>query len=109
MTMTFSLTAMDFTATPALSGAAQIVVPQPSGWRECKMRTQMFFSAAGSMVLGCSTLAPKNDNSAASSNDSWRMLMTFSTRESPLVNMPPTSVQIWISDASSAAPRSDAV
>src|SRR5687767_15763876 len=50
---------------------AVISVPAPSGFHEFRMRTGMFRSTAGRIVLGCSTFAPKYASSAASANESF--------------------------------------
>jgi hypothetical protein len=54
---------------PFSAGAAPLCTRLP-GWSGAKLlrtRTGIFFSRAGWMVLGCSTLAPKKESSMASS------------------------------------------
>ena len=85
-----------------------INVPGASGLNVLRIRTGMLRAAAGWMLLGCSTFAPKYASSAASANDSDGTRRVDSTTRGSAVSMPSTSVQIWISSAPSAAPSSDA-
>ena len=54
------------TRDPVLFLTERMVVPGFSGWNELRILTVMRLVLAGSMVLGCRTLAPKYASSAAS-------------------------------------------
>src|SRR5438309_7357282 len=60
------LCAMALTAPGQTAGSAATTVPGSSGASELQMRTGIRRAVAGSIVLGCSTLAPKYASSAAS-------------------------------------------
>src|SRR2546430_6478877 len=98
------LCAIAFTPPGRTSPPAVTSVPPSRGARELQIRTGMSRSIAGWMVLGCSTLAPKYASSAASAYDKLGTVRAPGTTRGSAVSTPLTSVQIWISRASSAAP-----
>ncbi len=107
-------TVMPFLQASAVTGRrsgatpSAMCVPGASGLMVLRMRTGMFLAAAGWMDFGCSTFAPKYASSAASANERYGTSFGPSTTRGSAVSMPSTSVQIWISSASSAAPMSAA-
>jgi hypothetical protein len=60
---------------------------------------------AGAIVCGWITFAPKYASSIASLYDSESMTRAFGTRRGSADSTPSTSVQIWISAASSSEPK----
>ena len=60
---------------------------------------------AGAIVCGWITLAPKYASSIASLYDSASMTFASGTRRGSADNTPSTSVQMWISLASSSEPK----
>jgi hypothetical protein len=64
---------------------------------------------AGVIVLGCSTLAPNDASSDASSNRMRSIRRAPGTTRGSAVSIPSTSVQISIASAWRAAPSSDAL
>src|SRR6266480_3603061 len=103
------LCAMALTAPGHTAGSAPTTVPGSSGASELQMRTGICRAVAGSIVLGCRTLAPKYASSAASAYERRGMGRAPGTTRGSAVRTPLTSVQIWISRAASAAPTSAAV
>ena len=73
------------------------------------MHTGMPSRTAGAIVFGCSTFAPNDASSDASSNRICSMSRAPLTTRGSAVSMPSTSVQISIASACSAAPNSDAL
>ena len=104
-----ALCAMVLTVPGDASASAATTVPGSSGARESRMRTGMRRRMAGSKVLGCRTFAPKYASSDASAYDSVGTVRALLTTRGSAVMTPGTSVQIWISRASSAAPTRAAV
>jgi hypothetical protein len=82
-----------------------IVVKRPLGRRVCRTVTGIPASTAGWIVAGWSTFAPNAASSPASAAESCAMGRARSTRRGSAVSTPSTSVQIWISEAPSAAPK----
>jgi len=60
-------------------------------------------------VFGCSTFAPNDASSDASSNAICSMSRAFETMRGSDVSMPSTSVHISIASAWTAAPNNDAL
>ena len=87
-------------------GASEVMsVPVPSGCRELKTYTGIPRRTAGAIVLGCSTFAPNDASSLASSKRMRSMSRASGTTRGSAVSMPSTSVQISIASACSAAPN----
>ena len=105
ITVTSRLHAMAVSCPEAGAPFDVIIVPAFSGRRELRMRTGMFFDTAGRIVLGWSTFAPKYASSEASANDRQGTTRGCGTMRGSAVSIPSTSVQIWISSASSDAPK----
>ena len=89
-----------------MQGAGQI---RPCGRLALRIETGIPTRTAGAIVLGCSTLAPNDASSLASSNRMRRMSRASGTTRGSAVSMPSTSVQISIASAPSAAPNNEAV
>mgnify|MGYP007103394881 CR=1 FL=1 len=85
--------------------SAEMVVKRPSGFWVWRTVTGMRASTAGWMVAGCSTLAPKAANSAASAKLRSGMGRASGTMRGSQVSTPSTSVQICTSSATRAAPK----
>src|SRR3989338_11333620 len=89
--------------------SATMMVPVLLGLYVLSTLTGMFLSKAGWMLFGCITFAPNVASSAAS----WKLMLSMvfadGTTLGSVESMPLTSVQIWISSASRAAPMSEAV
>ena len=83
-------------------------VPGSLGRREFSTRTGMSSAAAGSMVFGCSTLAPNVARISASSYEIDGSTRACETKRGSAEKTPSTSVQISISSASRQAPTSAA-
>ena len=71
----------------------------------CGSRSGCPCSTAGAIVCGWITLAPKYASSIASLYDSESMTFASGTRRGSALSTPSTSVQMWISSASSSAPK----
>jgi hypothetical protein len=89
-------------------GCAQISVPAFSGANVLRIQIGMSRPTAGAMVCGWMTLAPKYASSMASLYDSESITWASGTRRGSADSTPSTSVQIWISTASSSAPKIEA-
>ena len=87
----------------------EINVPDAFGCNAFKRRTGMFFSLAGRMQVGCSILAPKCANLAASSKFNCLTGAVSLTNRGSLLCIPSISVHICISSAWIAAPIREAV
>src|SRR5262249_58316071 len=88
--------------------SAVINVPGASGANEFLMRIGIFSSAAGMIVLGWRTFAPKYDISAASLYDTRSQTDASGTMRGSAVMTPLTSVHIWISEALMQLPTMEA-
>ena len=86
-------------------GAAQISEPGFSGAKVLRIQIGMPRPTAGAMVCGWITLAPKYASSMASLYDSESMTLASGTRRGSADSTPSTSVQMWISAASSSEPK----
>jgi hypothetical protein len=100
-----SLLVIDLTARSAGARRGTTVVPANSGRKLFRTRIGMPFPIAGTIVAGCSTLAPKKASSAASAKESVGTKRASGTMRGSALITPSTSVQIWISAAPSAAPK----
>jgi len=92
-----------------LDGDSTIRVPRPSGLSELRTRTGIRERTAGAIDSGCSTRAPYSASSAASAKETSLNVRAEATRRGSALIKPSTSVQIWISSASSAIPSTAAV
>ena len=88
-------------------GWAQISEPGFSGAKVLRIQIGMPRPTAGAMVCGWMTLAPKYASSMASLYDSESMTLASGTRRGSADSTPSTSVQMWISVASSSEPKID--
>ena len=107
MSATRSMLVMPLTGSADV-GRAQIRVPTPAGANVLRIQMGMPSLTAGAMVCGCSTLAPKYASSIASLYESESMTVASGTRRGSADSTPSTSVQMWISDAPSSAPKMEA-
>mmetsp|Transcript_17243 Transcript_17243/g.51675 ORF Transcript_17243/g.51675 Transcript_17243/m.51675 type:complete len:203 (+) Transcript_17243:300-908(+) len=89
--------------------SATIRVPGSSGAVEFRTLIGTLAVQAGITAAGWTTLAPKADSSAASSKVMSLTGFALGTTRGSVVMMPSTSFQIWISEASTAAPMTVAV
>ena len=96
----FSMLVMPLTGSLEL-GFAQISEPCFSGAKVLRIQMGMPRPTAGAMVCGWITLAPKYASSMASLYDSESMTLASGTRRGSADSTPSTSVQMWISLASS--------
>ena len=88
---------------------ASMRVPGCSGLNVLRMKIGSPRSTAGAIVLGWITFAPKYASSIASLYDSASSVTASGTRRGFALITPSTSVQIWISSASSSAAKIDAL
>ena len=82
-------------------GFSQISVPAFSGANVLRIQIGMPLRTAGAIVCGWMTLAPKYASSIASLYESESMTFASGTRRGSALSTPSTSVQMWISSASS--------
>ncbi len=99
-----SIVVMPFTMS-CDSGFAQISVPGFSGANVLRIQMGIERPTAGAIVCGWMTFAPKYASSIASLYDSESITCAFGTRRGSAESTPSTSVQMWISAASSSAPK----
>ena len=99
-----SMELMPLAAPSQLSLVFEMRVPGAEGSRAFLIRIGIDFATAGAMAAECSTLAPKYDNSIASSYDSLGRTNAEGTARGSALITPTTSVQISMTSTSSAAP-----
>ena len=95
----------------ALAGLAaprRCAMPGCDALNVLRIQIGMSRATAGSIVRGCSTLAPKYASSMASSYDISSTTTASGTRRGSALSTPSTSVQMMTADASSSAPKIDA-
>ena len=100
----FSIVVMPLTGSLE-SGFAQISEPCFSGAKVLRIQIGMPRPTAGAIVCGWMTFAPKYASSMASLYDSESMTLASGTRRGSADSTPSTSVQMWISAASSSEPK----
>ena len=100
----FSMLVMPLTGSLE-SGFAQISEPGFCGANVLRIQIGMPRPTAGAIVCGWITLAPKYASSMASLYDSESMTLASGTRRGSADSTPSTSVQMWISLASSSEPK----